>query len=241
MLVKAVGMIYLLCHGQRELEPFLRFLASRQYKTLLDPGEDLSASVTYLSLYHNQINLLAVYQPTPGLLSVVQKSRELGFDRPVIVLTTTETGPWVIRCTRNKRISGYVDLNASPEDWQAILENIQSGWCVIKTTWLDQLLTWNQRRYALSGNDLGKDTLASLGSSLEGLTSQETRVVELLNQGLNNQQIADELNIHLCTVKTHIHRILSKLNMSSRTQVAAWSRHGYLVESPTMPDGVDRV
>lgn len=54
----------------------------------------------------------------------------------------------------------------------------------------------------------------------ETLTERETDVLRLLAQGKANKEIAHELSIGEKTVKTHVSNILSKLNVSSRTQAA---------------------
>ncbi len=53
------------------------------------------------------------------------------------------------------------------------------------------------------------------------LTAREAEVLQLLTTGATNQAIADELVISLATVKTHVSRILSKLDVSSRSQAIA--------------------
>ena len=59
--------------------------------------------------------------------------------------------------------------------------------------------------------------------SPEALTERETEVLELIARGNTNNQIAHELFIGEATVKSHVHNILSKLNMSSRTQAALYA------------------
>jgi DNA-binding NarL/FixJ family response regulator len=54
----------------------------------------------------------------------------------------------------------------------------------------------------------------------ETLSHRELEVLNLLVEGLSNQQIADRLIIGLETVKTHIKHILDKLAVSDRTQAA---------------------
>jgi DNA-binding NarL/FixJ family response regulator len=55
---------------------------------------------------------------------------------------------------------------------------------------------------------------------LEALTDRELEILDLLSSGMSNQQIAQQLFLSLSTVKTHVHRIISKLEVSDRTQAA---------------------
>jgi two-component system, NarL family, response regulator LiaR len=60
----------------------------------------------------------------------------------------------------------------------------------------------------------------------EDLTKRELEVLVLLGEGKTNQEIADELFIGIKTVKTHVSNILSKLDVSDRTQAAIYAnRH----------------
>ena len=55
------------------------------------------------------------------------------------------------------------------------------------------------------------------------LTERETEVLKLLARGKANKQIARELFISQKTVRSHVHSILGKLNVSSRTQAALYA------------------
>lgn len=52
------------------------------------------------------------------------------------------------------------------------------------------------------------------------LTEREREVLDLVSQGLSNAEIGDRLCIGEKTVKTHVSRLLAKLNVKSRTQLA---------------------
>jgi DNA-binding NarL/FixJ family response regulator len=58
------------------------------------------------------------------------------------------------------------------------------------------------------------------------LTAREREVVRLLDAGLSNKQIATELHIEISTVKNHVHRILEKLHVDSRSAAVACLRTG---------------
>jgi DNA-binding CsgD family transcriptional regulator len=53
---------------------------------------------------------------------------------------------------------------------------------------------------------------------INSLSIQERRIFELLQKGASNQEISDEYNIELSTVKSHISSIFSKLHIKSRKE-----------------------
>ncbi len=59
----------------------------------------------------------------------------------------------------------------------------------------------------------------------QSFTERETDVLRLLAQGQSNKEIARSLSIGEQTVKTHVAHILSKLDMTSRTQAALYAIH----------------
>ena len=55
----------------------------------------------------------------------------------------------------------------------------------------------------------------------DALSEREYEVATLVAAGFSNQQIADTLFISIATVKDHVHSILSKTDLASRSEVAA--------------------
>lgn len=64
----------------------------------------------------------------------------------------------------------------------------------------------------------------------EDLTNREFEVLRLIADGLSNQEIADKLFITLKTVKTHVSNILSKLEVSDRTQATIYAFKHNIIE-----------
>jgi non-specific serine/threonine protein kinase len=60
---------------------------------------------------------------------------------------------------------------------------------------------------------------APMGSAM---TPRERQVAELVALGLTNSEIAERLGITTGTARIHIERILSKLGLNSRVQIATW-------------------
>jgi DNA-binding NarL/FixJ family response regulator len=57
----------------------------------------------------------------------------------------------------------------------------------------------------------------------DSLSTRERQVVTLITRGLTNREIASELVIADSTAERHVHNILAKLGVATRTQVAAWA------------------
>ena len=66
-------------------------------------------------------------------------------------------------------------------------------------------------------------------SARASLSPREREVVELIAHGRSNKEIATELFISEATVKTHVARVLTKLDLRDRTQVAIVAHRGGLV------------
>ena len=54
------------------------------------------------------------------------------------------------------------------------------------------------------------------------LGTREEEVGTLVAQGLSNKDIAARLFLSVRTVETHVHHLLNKLGVNSRTQIAVW-------------------
>jgi two-component system, NarL family, nitrate/nitrite response regulator NarL len=56
------------------------------------------------------------------------------------------------------------------------------------------------------------------------LTAREIEIVQLLATGLSNKEIARRLHIGLATTKSHVHNLLTKLELPRRGHAAIWLR-----------------
>ena len=67
----------------------------------------------------------------------------------------------------------------------------------------------------------GEDSLAV--SHIADLTPREREVLQLIEQGCSNQEIAAQLKIEIGTVKNHVHKILKKLNVRNRRAAVVYA------------------
>lgn len=65
----------------------------------------------------------------------------------------------------------------------------------------------------------------------DDLTEREMEVLMCIGEGMTNQQISEELFIGIKTVKTHVSNILSKLDVTDRTQAAVYANRNGLVHN----------
>ena len=131
------------------------------------------------------------------------QTRILGFgvsDVPEDVVACAEAG-----------LSGYVPCTASIKDLISAARRVASGYTVCSVAIADGLFRH------LRGAALG-----SLPSSLEGvLTQRQQQIVGLIGEGLSNKEIARRLSLGTSTVKNHVHDILDRLQVTSRSEAAA--------------------
>lgn len=62
-----------------------------------------------------------------------------------------------------------------------------------------------------------------------GISTREYEVLELMAQGLSNQEIADKLFVSLSTIKTHTSNLFSKLDVKRRTQAVQRAKEMNLI------------
>jgi DNA-binding NarL/FixJ family response regulator len=129
----------------------------------------------------------------------------------VIALPVTETDVEIIAFAE-AGVSGYVTRDGSFEDLVATIRSVASGALVCSPCVAALLL----RQVARAAVGVGPDP--------RRLTSRELQVVELIDQGLSNKEIACRLNVEVSTVKNHVHHILEKLSATGRGQAAACVR-----------------
>ena len=77
--------------------------------------------------------------------------------------------------------------------------------------------------------------LQAAKEQFDGLTARERQVAALVAQGKSNREIADVLVVSGRTAAAHVSNILSKLEFTSRTQIATWAIEKGLVAPSTNP------
>jgi DNA-binding NarL/FixJ family response regulator len=133
----------------------------------------------------------------------------------VVVLGVRETEAELVSCAEAGS-AGYVLRSDSLESLCCVVQAVARGETICSPKTSAVLL----RRVAA----LAEERRSRNG--LDALTAREAEVLQLIEQGLTNCDIATELHIEIRTVKNHVHAILSKFGVERRGQAAARVRSG---------------
>lgn len=128
----------------------------------------------------------------------------------VIVLTTFDADELVLRALR-AGASGYLLKDTAPARIVAAIRAVAAG---------DPILSPGITRRLIGLVAADHRDAERARSSLATLTGREREVVLAIAQGKSNAELAGELFMSVATVKAHVSRILAKLGLDNRTQIA---------------------
>jgi two-component system, NarL family, response regulator LiaR len=150
----------------------------------------------------------------------IEATRQIKQEMPsvnILVLTSFSTNDKVIP-SLNAGAIGYLLKDSTPADLVRAIQQVAQGEGSLPTTVTRQILAQLQTPAA------SPDQPAE-----EELTERETEVLKLMAHGYSNAEIARLMVVSNATVYTHVSRILSKLNVASRTQAALYALRKKLV------------
>ena len=127
----------------------------------------------------------------------------------VLILTTFDLDAYVYSALR-AGASGFLLKDTPPAELLSAIRIIAAGDGLLSPTITRRLIAEFAKAPAPS------DTLPA---TLDGVTDREREVLTHIARGLSNQEIAAQLYLSLATVKTHIGRLLSKLQARDRAQL----------------------
>jgi DNA-binding NarL/FixJ family response regulator len=124
----------------------------------------------------------------------------------VVILTTFEEDEYIVGALR-AGASGFLLKRSTPEDLIAAIHTVAAG---------DALLSPSVTRRVI--DRMARQPVIAEGGDprLDELTPREREVLELIAQGLSNREIAAALVVEETTVKTHVKRVLMKLDARDR-------------------------
>jgi len=138
----------------------------------------------------------------------------------MLMLTTFDEDQLVYEAMR-AGASGFLLKSAPPARLAEAIRTVHAGEALLAPSITRRLIEDFVRRPPPG---------AAIPEALAELTDREREVLSLIARGLSNAEIADELVLSEATVKTHVNRILSKLDLRDRTQAVVFAYETGLVQ-----------
>ena len=139
----------------------------------------------------------------------------------VIILTTFESDEYVYQAIR-AGASGFLVKDTEPADLLQAVRVVARGDALLSPSVTRRLITDLATRPERPRGDRDARALA-------GLTEREREVLALVAEGLSNDEIAARLFLSPLTSKTHVSRIMTKLNARDRAQLVVMAYESGLV------------
>jgi DNA-binding NarL/FixJ family response regulator len=170
-------------------------------------GAEVPAAV---NAHRPDVVLMDIRMPGVDGLTATESLRARREPPEVIVLTTFDTDTHVLRAMR-AGASGFLLKHTPPADIARAVRRVAAGEPMLSPEVLRRLI----RRVADA--DPGADAARR---ALDRLSPGERDVALLVAQGRTNQEIGTALRMSTATVKAYVSRILTKLELTNRVQVA---------------------
>ena len=167
------------------------------------------------------IVLLDVNMPKKNGLQVTKELRQLVPDIKIVLLTIHDDESYVIEVIK-AGASGYLLKDIEPGMLVKAIRIVHSGESFIYPTLA-------RRLFFESGQEKSSESPRNRNSQ-DSLTSREVEVLQLIGQGLSNQEMAKRLFLSEKTVKNHLTNIFRKINVSDRTQAVIYAIRNKIVE-----------
>jgi RNA polymerase sigma factor (sigma-70 family) len=149
-------------------------------------------------------------------LDGIAATRELTRAAPrtrVLILTTFEQDDYIFGALR-AGASGFLLKRTRPEELIAAVHTIGAG---------DSLLSPSVTRRVIDRMAQQPNPDLADQAKLDELTPREREVLDLVARGLPNREIARQLVVEESTIRTHIKRILTKLDLCDRIQIVIFA------------------
>jgi DNA-binding NarL/FixJ family response regulator len=189
-------------------------------------GDEVAAAVEE---HRPDVVLMDIRMPRLDGLSATEQLRARhrpGSGPEVIVLTTFDADEQVMRALR-AGASGFLLKDTPPAAIVDAVRRVAEGEPMLSPTVTRQLIAHvaEVARPASAGSG---DRRAPALAMLERLSDREREVALAVGQGLSNAQIGAQLYMSVATVKAHVSRLLTKLEVANRVQIALLVHDGGL-------------
>nr|WP_116504332.1 response regulator transcription factor [Micromonospora sp. B006] len=160
--------------------------------------------------------LMDIRMPRVDGLAATEALRATADPPEVLVLTTFDADEQVLRALR-AGASGFLLKDTPPAEIVAAVRRVAAGEATLSPAVTRKLIAHVTGSAPVPGPDPKRERAVRL---LDGLSEREREVAVLLGRGRTNAEISAELFMSVATVKAYVSRLLTKLDLNNRVQVA---------------------
>lgn len=141
----------------------------------------------------------------------------------VLVLTTFDLDEYAAGAIR-AGASGFLLKDARPTELTDAIRRVAAGDAAMAPSVTRRLMEQLREGASGSGGFAAEPAETDLGEELDVLTERELDVLRLIAEGKNNAEISAELFLSESTVKTHVGRVLAKLQLRDRVHAVIFAK-----------------
>jgi len=180
-----------------------------------DGGDNGYEAIDNCAIYRPDVILMDLRMPKMGGLKAMKRIKEIYPTIKIMVLTTFEDDQSIFESLENGA-DGYIVKDIKPEELIIAVKSVYNNLYVMHANALkamkEEVLRITQERQK------NNDTIDRYD-----LSQMDIRIIQQMVNGKSNKEIAAELNFTEGTIKNKVSKLLSKLGLKDRTQIAVFA------------------
>lgn len=189
---------------------------------VIGEGRDVESAIAVVLETRPQVVILDVHLPGGnggGALDVLAEILA-GADAPrVLALSVSDAAEDVVATVR-AGARGYVTKSISGPDLSDAVRRVAGG---------DAVFSPRLAGFVLDAFGAAGGEVAAADEDLDKLTAREQEVMRLIARGYTYREVGEKLFISIKTVETHVGKVLRKLQLSNRHELAHWAAQHRIV------------
>lgn len=187
-------------------------VASASDLLVVDQAGDGLDAIESVRAHHPEVVLMDIRMPRLDGIAATARLRSMPAPPEVLVLTTFEADTYVLDALR-AGASGFLLKDTPPTEILAAIRQVADGGTTLSPsvarTVIDHI-----------AQSTGGDRRASAAAALATVSKREREVAVEVGRGRSNAEIAAVLFLSEATVKAHVSRLLTRLDLNNRVQIA---------------------
>jgi DNA-binding NarL/FixJ family response regulator len=180
--------------------------------TIVGMAEDGGQAIELATTTSPDVVLMDIRMPRMDGIEATERLTASANPPRIVILTTFDLDEYVYNAL-SAGASGFLLKDAPPAELVNAIRVVAAGEALLAPSATRRLI----EQFARARN------AAVAARGLETISERELEVLRLVAQGRSNAEIADSLIVGLSTVKTHVGRLLEKLQLRDRVQLAVYS------------------